>query len=480
MAVEERRPFLNAEGIMDSLRQPLLVLSADLRVQEANESFYRTFEVTPQETIGRLLYDLGDRQWNIPALRKLLEEVFSSNTEFEDFEVYRDFPGIGQRALLLRSGRILRDNAPTDFILLAIEDVTERGWIRYFNLSFDLLAVASLQGFFVAVNQSFERVLGYTREEILSRPFYDFVHPDDKEKTLEATSRIESGENLIDFRNRYRRKDGKYLWFDWTCPALLPGDHFLYAAARDVTNVVALEEQRKKLNAELTRSNAELQQFAYVASHDLQEPLRAVAGCSQILQRRYQGRLDDGADELIGHVVEGVNRMQSLINDLLEFSRIPRGGGELVSTDLNLALGQALRNLEASRRETGALLTQDPLPTVFADPGQITRVFQNLISNALKFRGAARPTVHVGAQRTDGAWRLFVRDNGIGIQTEYFERIFVLFQRLHTRAEYRGTGIGLAICKKIVERHGGCISVESEIGTGSTFSFTIPDKETEA
>jgi PAS domain S-box-containing protein len=477
MSKQARSLSFSDESIVDTVRQPLLVLSADLRVLKANASFYRTFRVKPEETVGQLIYDLGNQHWRIPALRKLLEEILPENLEFEDFEVYHDFPKLGRKAMLLNARRISQGNSPTEFILLAIEDITERRWIRYFNLSHDLLCVATLDGYFVEVNPSFTRALGHSRDDLVAKPFANFIHRDDIEKTAKVMDDLGSGTDLNAFRNRYRCKDGSYRWLEWTCPAALPGEQFLYAAARDITDTVFLEVERQRLNTELTRSNADLQQFAYVASHDLQEPLRAVSGCVQIIDKRYRSQLDVSAEELIGHTVDGVRRMQTLISDLLDFSRIAKPGDGFVSTDLDLALGEALANLEASIRETDARVTRDPLPTILADRGQMTRLFQNLVGNALKFRGSSKPIINIGVHRADHAWRFSVRDNGIGIQKDYFDRIFVLFQRLHTRDKYPGTGIGLAICKKIVERHGGLISVESAPGVGSTFSFTVPDKE---
>jgi light-regulated signal transduction histidine kinase (bacteriophytochrome) len=235
-------------------------------------------------------------------------------------------------------------------------------------------------------------------------------------------------------------------------------------------------ETRYRLVAdELARSNADLVQFASAASHDLQEPLRAVDGFVKLLGKRYKEKLDDKADEIIGYIQDSVKRMQGLIKDLLEYSKVGTNGINLKPVDLNLKVDRAVSNLKAAMEESGATVTHDELPTLIADPLQITRLFQNLIGNALKFRGKEKPKVHVSAERDDNEWILSVRDNGIGIAPEADERIFVIFQRLHTREEYPGSGMGLAICKRIVERHGGKIWVESEPGKGSIFRFTIPD-----
>lgn len=469
--------LLDADSIMDTVREPLLVLSADLRVHNANPAFCQMFKVSPEDTVGQIVYDLGNRQWRIPALQSLLEDVLPHNQEFHDFEMTHDFPDIGRKSMVLNARRISRGDEPTEFILLAIEDLTERRRSRHFNFSHDLLCVATLEGYFVDVNPAFERVLGYARDELLSKPFAEFIHPDDVGKTANVIAQLGEGLDMMHFRNRYRCKDGQYRWFDWTCPATLAGEEILYGAARDITDILAVEEERKRLAAELSRSNADLEQFAYVASHDLQEPLRAVAGCVQIFQKRYQGTLDTSADELINHTVEGANRMQQLINDLLDYSRVNRKGGEFRRTDFKLAVGEALKNLKTSLQESKAVVSIDPMPTIVADRGQITRLIQNLVGNALKFCGESTPNIHIRAQRLEDAWQFSVQDNGIGIKKEFLDRIFVLFQRLHTRTEYPGTGIGLAICNKIVERHGGQFSVESEPGVGSTFSFTIPDTE---
>jgi len=236
------------------------------------------------------------------------------------------------------------------------------------------------------------------------------------------------------------------------------------------------EEALAQQARELARSNDELEQFAYVASHDLKEPLRMVSSYLQLLERRYYNKLDGDANEFIGYAVEGANRMHALIQDLLLYSRVGTRDVSIEPTDCVEVLQATLANLEIALDENNAQVTYDDLPTVMADKVQLLQLFQNLIGNAIKFHGDDPLRVHVGATNADGTWTFFVRDNGIGIESQFAERIFLIFQRLHTRDKYNGTGIGLAVCKKVVERHGGRIWVESELGQGSTFFFTIPNQ----
>ncbi len=237
-----------------------------------------------------------------------------------------------------------------------------------------------------------------------------------------------------------------------------------------------LRADHKRSLEELARSNQELEQFAYVASHDLQEPLRMVATYTQLLAERYQGKLDADADKYIHYAVDGALRMQKLVQDLLAFSRVGRHGVPLRSTDCNVVLQAGLKNLQAAIQESGALVQHAQLPRVMADSSQLVQVFQNLIGNAIKFRGSKPPVIRVSAEANGKEWVFSVADNGIGIAAEHAESVFVIFRRLHTRAQYPGNGIGLSICKKIIEQHGGRIWVESALGHGSTFKFTLPVK----
>ncbi|MCC5606361.1 GAF domain-containing protein [Nostoc sp. CHAB 5834] len=251
-----------------------------------------------------------------------------------------------------------------------------------------------------------------------------------------------------------------------------------------------LLEKQSQQSQELARSNAELEQFAYVASHDLQEPLRMVTSYLQLLERRYKNQLDTNADQFINYAVDGARRMQTLINDLLNYSRVSTRGQPFISANCSVVLEQAIANLQIAIEDSKAIVTHDPLPKVMADVTQLIQVFQNLIGNAIKFCRHQQPQIHIGVAKPDAnpdgeslnvipsvdEWLFWVRDNGIGLESQYTERIFIIFQRLHGRDKYPGTGIGLAICKKIIERHGGRIWVESKLGEGSTFYFTIPDR----
>ena len=339
------------------------------------------------------------------------------------------------------------------------------------------IVITDPEGTILWVNPAFTAVTGYTAEEALGqnprllksgkhdRPFYS-----DLWNTILA-GKVWRGELTN------RRKDGTPYAEEMTItPVLDEGGTIrnFIAMKQDVTQRKRAEEKLKLTVAELERSNKELEQFAYVASHDLQEPLRIVSGYTQLLARRYQGQLDAAANKFIAYAVDGANRMQTLINDLLVYSRVGAQAKAFEPVDCAAGLDRALTNLSVAIEESGAVVTHDPLPAVMADNLQMVQLFQNLIGNAIKFHVQKPPRMHVAAEQKGNEWVFSVRDNGIGIDPQYAERIFVIFQRLHTREEYPGTGIGLAICKKIVERRGGRIWVKSKPGTGSTFYFTVP------
>lgn len=328
----------------------------------------------------------------------------------------------------------------------------------------------------VYCNAAFEKITGYAPQEVLGRNCRFLQGTDHRQSGLDAIRRaIRQGtEAKAELRNY--RKDGSPFWNELYIAPVKDQQgrltHFI-GIQTDITQRKRQETELAHKTQELAQSNAELQQFAYVASHDLQEPLRMVASYTQLLGKRYRGKLDKDADEFIGYAVDGATRMQRLIHDLLEYSRVGSENKSFEQTDCEVVLQQVLDNLSASIRERHAEVTHDPLPVVQANPTHLTQVFQNLIGNALKFQGESPAKIHLGAKMLPDGWEFSVRDNGVGIPADQLGRIFSIFQRLHGQSEYPGTGIGLAICKRIVEKYGGSIRVESEPGTGSTFYFTL-------
>ena len=345
-----------AEAIVETVREPLVILNQNLRVLKANKTFYETFQAAPEETENSLIYDLGNGQWNIPKLRELLEDILPAHSTFRDFEVTHEFEHVGRKVMLLNASEIFNPNAQARTILLAIEDATDR----------------------------------------------------------------------------------------------------------------------KQAEEALQTTNAELQHFAYALTHDLQEPLRMVVNFTELLGREYAGKLSKEADQFIAFSMEGALRIEALLKALLSYWEVTEREPEsFASIDCGAVLAKALLNLQAAIEESGAIVTSDPLPTVVAEEVLLTQLFQNLISNSIKYRGGETPRIHVSAERQAEGWLFAVRDNGIGIDPQEADWVFGMFKRLHG-SEVPGTGIGLALCKKLVERRGGRIWVESERGRGATFKFTIP------
>lgn len=352
---EEAREY--AESIVETVREPLLVLDAELRVKSANEAFFKTFQATPDGTLNQFIHELGNRQWDIPDLRRMLNEILPEKKKMEDFRVKHNFPNIGPKTILLNARQISRANGATPLILLAIEDITAR------------------------------------------------------------------------------------------------------SQAED----------------SLREANQDLQHFTYAVSHDLQEPLRMVTSYSQLMAREFNGQLGPKGDQFIGYAVEGALRMETLLKGLRDYWAVNEEKVEQsMVADCNHALQETLRILDARIQETGGIITNDPLPTVRAEELPLVLLFQNLISNALKYaRTGEPPRIHVSVERSEGQWHFSVRDNGVGIEAKFLNMIFVPFKRLHGR-KYPGSGLGLAICQRIVERYKGWIWAESTFGQGSTFHFMIP------
>jgi PAS domain S-box-containing protein len=351
-----------AEAIVETVREPLVILNQNLQVIKANKTFYETFQTAREDTEDRLIYDLGNKQWDIPKLRELIENILPAHSTFRGFEVTHDFEHVGRKVMLLNASEIFNPNAQARTILLAIEDATDR----------------------------------------------------------------------------------------------------------------KLAEEALQL------TNAELQHFAYALTHDLQEPLRMVVNFTQLLREEYAGKLGEEADKFISYSVEGALRIEALLKALLAYWEVTeRQPGRIAEIDSGAVLTKALLHLESAVERSGAVVTSDPMPTVIAEEVMLTQLFQNLLSNSIKYRSKETPQVHVSAERDAEGWVFAVRDNGIGIDPQDTGRVFGMFKRLHG-SEIPGTGIGLALCKKLVERQGGRIWVESETGRGATFKFTIPMHRPEA
>jgi PAS domain S-box-containing protein len=347
---------------------------------------------------------------------------------------------------------------------------------RLFAMSPDLLAAAGFDGLLKVFNDAWEQQLGWTREELGVKPYMELVHPDDRDETLRQISLLAQGETIAEYVCRILRKDGSVVWMAWSGG---PGDEAFYIVGRDVSDRLAMEHELARRAERLQATNAELQDFAYTASHDLSEPLRMVASFLGLLERRAGDTLDDKGREYLHQASDGAQRMRHLIDDLLTYSRVANEEPRREQVDLRALVDEVLVVLGPAIRAEGATVLVGQLPTLEAEPTQLAQLLQNLIGNAVKFhRPGVGATVRVTARRTLGACVVTVADDGIGIPDTDQERIFAMFTRLHRREEYAGTGIGLAICRRIAERHGGRIYVESTVGQGSAFHTLLPDRPT--
>lgn len=373
-------------------------------------------------------------------------------------------------------------------MLFAVRDLTEKRRLEarfraLLNSAPDAMVISGPNGLIELTNLQAERLFGYATEEMVGQPVTMLIPPELREGYSEDSREFLQG----DYRRRMgaglelraRKKDGSEVPVEISfSPLEGPSGVSMTAAIRDVTERVAAQRHLAEKMEELRNSNEALEQFAHIASHDLQEPLRMVASYVQLLSKRYKGKLDSDADEFIGFAVDGAQRMKRLIEDLLVYSRAGRGPKSDQLVDSGEALNESLRNLRASIEESRAEVTFDRLPILATGETQLVQLFQNLVGNAIKYRGERLPRIHISVEREEGPdgdeWVFSVADNGIGIEPQYFERVFVIFQRLHGRGEYEGTGIGLAICKRVLQQQGGRIWVESEPGKGSIFHFSLP------
>ena len=329
-------------------------------------------------------------------------------------------------------------------------------------------------GHFRLVNRQLAYILGYEEDELIGRPSLGFVLAEDRDTVRENAVRMLKAGCSLGYEFRIITKQARIKWvMETVAPVHYQRKRATLGSLVDVTERKQVEERLNQITAEMQRSNTELEQFAYVISHDLQEPLRMVSSYTQLLAKRYTNKLDSDADEFIAYAVDGAKRMQTLLHGLLDYSRVGTRGKPFSLVNCEHVVEQAVANLKIAIEESGASVSHDVLPTVMGDEWQLVQLFQNLIGNAIKFRREEPPKVHIWARRRNSVVTFSVNDNGIGINPEHGQSIFEIFRRLHTREEYPGTGMGLAICKKIAERHGGHISVQSQPGQGSTFDFSV-------
>jgi PAS domain S-box-containing protein len=345
------------------------------------------------------------------------------------------------------------------------------------NSAVDVICSVDADGRFVSINPACQQLWGYSQEELIGRQYIDLVVPEDVAKTNEAAAKIMAGERATDFENRYRHKNGSQVHVMWSA-SWSENQQLIFSVARDITQRHLIEERLKKFAAELQRSNAELQDFASIASHDLQEPLRKIQSFAGELKVSLASKIHFKEQDTLDRMIAAAIRMRTLINDLLTFSRVTTMAKPFVPVDLALTVKEVLSDLEERTRDTKARIEVCDLPTIDADPIQMRQLLQNLIGNGLKFHAPGiAPIIKISGENGGPNYRLSVTDNGIGFDEKYLDRIFTMFQRLHGRKEYEGTGIGLAICRKIVERHGGQIIARSAPSVGSTFTITLPLKQ---
>jgi PAS domain S-box-containing protein len=465
--------------ILETLPIMICLLTPDYHVAFSNLSFREKFG----ESGGRCCYDYcfgRKKPCDFCESYKVLEtgqphfwEVHGPDGSI--IEAY-DFPftEIDDSPMILEMGIDITEQKKAEE-KIRLSNIYNRSLIE---ASLDPLVTIGHDGKITDLNEATEQVTGYSRDELIGTDFTNyFTEP---EIAKEGYQEVFKQGFISDYALEIQHKDGSII------PVLYNASVYqdesgkvigVFAAARDVTTLKKAEIMLKLKIEELKRSNEELEKFAYISSHDLQEPLRMITSYLQLLQKKYQGHLDEKADQYIHFAVDGASRMQNLIKDLLEYSRVDVGTNEPESVDCEFILNRVLSDIKAVIKGNNATISHDYLPEVMANSTQMVQVFQNLIINGIKFHGEEPPKIHIAAEKKASEWVFSVQDNGIGIDPQYSERIFEIFKRLNGRERYPGTGIGLSICKKIIEGYGGRIWVKSELGKGSTFYFTLPIKE---
>lgn len=501
--------------LFESVPGLYLVLTPNLKIVTASDAYLQATMTTREEIIGRGIFDVfpdnpedsqATGKTNLKAsLERVLLKKSPDTMATQKYDIRRPISEGGKFEERFWSPVnypiINKSTNKIDYIIHHVVDVTACAQLEQwkeleinkhsqvkenFQLMIEAVqdyAIFMLDpaGYITSWNLGAQRINGYSAEEVIGKHLSIFYTDTDKNSS-KAEKELQEAREKGKFQEEGIRvhKDGSKYWVYVVLTALKDSQGNLRGftkITRNITEQKEAEETLKQKALDLERSNKDLEQFAYVASHDLQEPLRMIVSYCQLLERRYKDKLDQEANEFINFVVDATKRMQMLITDLLSYSRIDKKNKNLLPTSCEEILDHVLLNLSVSIKESGAMITQTDLPVIIADSTLIGQLLQNLISNAIKYRTSEPPRVHIAAKKRENDWLFSVQDNGIGIDPQYHHRLFIIFQRLHSPTEYPGTGIGLALCKKIVERHGGTIWLDSQIGQGTTFYFTIPRKE---
>lgn len=455
----------------------------DVKIQFANRTFPGI--KTKEQFIGTSFYSHIPEKL-ILYIKTILEKIIDTKNP-NSFQIYYKDPEGCKYYFETHASPIIKDDFVTGLILSSI-DITERKKVedqlreseeRYRTIveySNDLIWTSDIDGNFTFCNKRAEKLVGYTLEELKGKKFTSFIIEEDQSKVIDIFHNVIIGQPR-EYETTVTNRYGKKITIAVNKAPIYSKGKIIGTSAfgRDITEQKKAEENLLKTTKELERSNKELEQFAYVASHDLQEPLRTISSLTELLAHRYKGKFDPDADKFINYIISGTKRMQEMINDLLALSRIGTKGKEFLPTNLEDVFEKVIANLHTLIVKNNASITIDKMPIIDADEYQLVQLFQNLIDNAIKFRKKDLcPEIYISSKKVVNEWIFSVKDNGIGIDPKNFYKLFVIFQRLHSREEYEGTGIGLALCKKIVTRHGGRIWIESKPGEGSTFYFSIP------
>ena len=494
-SLQETNEYL--DSLFNYANVPIIVWDPEFKITRFNHAFERLTGRISEEVIGRsleILFPPNLVESSMGLIRKT-----ASGERWESVEINILHIDSSIRTVLWNSATIFDPENKLVATIAQGQDITERKQVEkslqetneyldnLFNYANAPIIVWDPEFKITRFNHAFERLTGRISEEVIGRSLEILFPPNLVESSMEHIRKTSRGERWESVEINILHIDSSIKIVLWNSATIFDPENkpiATIAQGQDITERKQAENELKQTLNVLRQSNEELKQFAYIASHDLQEPLRMIASYLQLIERRYKGKLDKDADEFIAFAVEGANRLQEMIVGLLAYSRVETKGNPFEKVDFSEILAKAILNLKIAIDESGAIIMNDELPAIEVDGSQFIQVFQNLIANSIKFRNSEPPLIHVSAKqiseiegsKNPDTWLFSVKDNGIGIDPQYQDRLFIIFQRLH-RTEYPGVGIGLSLCKRIVERHGGHIWFESEVGNGTTFYFTIPIKE---